>query len=115
MVKKLAKKLTREQAEAVHSEIIRIYDMVDHAQNMLERYEYPGYNMVSNAMPYLEQVTAAADVLSEHWCRYYEQGQKITVEQQDDIEKMLRACFSGIHGYMDKIEKIPAPVTGKES
>jgi hypothetical protein len=54
-------------------------------------------------------VLAAAEVLSEHWCSYFEQGQKATRSQTTDIEKMLRATFVSIHQYFDEVENTLKP------
>jgi hypothetical protein len=106
----MAIQLTPTQAQELYTEITdRVYDMVGEELNTLEQKPFHGdHNMVDKMQPLLEQAGATADVVGSHFLEYCERG-NLPLEKRMQIETMLRAAFSEVFSYHEKIDATIPP------
>jgi len=87
---------SKEEQENLYKDIIAIYDIAKNIVDKIEAHKDDPLmrTKLSLIEPIIEQVEETTEILAEEYLNFIENGQKVTAQQKNDIERTMRRFFN---------------------
>lgn len=97
--------MNKDEYREFYDEIVKFYDLAEVVIDVIENSNEDTDVQVALAAPVIEQVRESADILTEAYLRFIENGEKLSNHDIKRIENAMRKIFASILNFKKEMKK----------